>query len=679
MPFLEVTAMYSKLALRNVRKSFRDYAIYFLTLMFGVCIFYVFNSIDSQQSMMVITASQLESLERLQDIMNIFSVFVAFILGFLIIYANRFLVRRRSKELAIYQILGMEKRKISRILIIETALVAVTSLAAGLVLGVFISQGFAVLTASLFEVKLVGFTFIFSSAAAIKSIYYFGIAFLLVMLFNRISVSRQKLINLLYAERKNEKLKIPHLVLSVIVFVVSAAALGFAYYLVEKNGASIYDEALIAAILLGFVGTFLFFFSLSGFFLKVVQQNKKVYFKGLNMFVLRQINSKINTAFMSISMVCLLLFLSICSLSFGIGFASSITNDMERLHPYDATLEMFIKENVMIDERSGEMEYKSIPIDLIDEFNRVKTPVNSYAKQMVAVALREVLVDYETTDGYFAGDFMTLSDYNQLLEMQGKPPVTLGENEFIFNGLDETRANDYLNYFSKNKVSLLGAALSLKAVDDTPLYNTQSKANYSNIHVLPDKLLADADVLSNLLAVNYIESNRQYNDLYTAAFQEVFENVEKASGSSEKQFMTNNAIKIDNFENSKSVSVTIAYLAVYLGIVFSVIAAVILAITQLSEASDNSHRYGLLRKLGTDKKMINKALFRQIAIYFGVPLLLAAVHSIFGIRFVNELILQVGKTSVLRDILITVGVQVVIYGGYFSATYFGSKRIIGNK
>ena len=284
--------MYTKLALRNVKKSFRDYAIYFLTLMFGVCIFYVFNSIDGQKAMMVITESEETGIETLQMIMSYISIFVSVILGFLIVYANRFLVLRRKKELGIYQVLGMEKGQISRILSIETLLVAIASLAVGLALGILVSQGFALLTASLFEVKLADFRFVFSLSATLKAILYFGISFVLVIAFNRITIGRQKLLDLLYADRKNEKFRMQRLALSVVVFIASIACLGTAYYLIEKHGAQIYDELLIAAIILGIIGTFLFFFSLSGFFLKVVQQNKKLYLNGLNMFVLRQMQQR---------------------------------------------------------------------------------------------------------------------------------------------------------------------------------------------------------------------------------------------------------------------------------------------------------------------------------------------------------------------------------------------------
>ena len=673
--------MYSKLAFRNVKKSFRDYAIYFLTLMFGVCIFYVFNSIDSQQSMMVITESTAQSMETLQMLMSYFSVFVAVVLGFLIVYANRFLIRRRKKELGIYQTLGMEKGQIARILSIETLLIAILSLAVGLALGVLISQVFAVLTASLFQVKLAQFTFVFSSAAAIKAIVYFGIAFLFVLVFNRITIGKQKLIDLLYAERKNEKFKTPHLALSVILFVVSLVCLGVAYFLVLKKptaGFQAKDEEIVVAIILGVIGTFLFFFSLSGFFLKVTQQLRGVYFKGLNMFVLRQINSKINTAYVSITLVCLMLFLAICGLSFGMGFSQSLTADMEWLHPFDVSFNVYMHTNY-VNAQTGEIvDFDTeLDVDLIEGLGRVGTPVDAYAKSVTQVKIYEGLVDPAANEGYMNGEYMTLSNYNKLLEMQGKPPATLAENEFIFNCLNEKHRNDYIEYFKQNTVYLQNTSLTLKNVDDTVLHNTSTVSNYNCIHILPDKLLENANSFMSVLAIDYNGQTHEYRALRQKATNEMFEKLQ-----TEENNLVAVAIaydRITDFEESKSSSVTIAYLAVYLGVIFAVMAAVVLAIAQLSEANDNAQRYSLLRKLGADGKMISRALFRQIAIYFGVPLLLAIIHSVAGISFANMLISQLGKTSILRDSLITAGILIVVYGGYFLATYFGSKRIVGDK
>ena len=693
--------MYSKLALRNVKKSFRDYAIYFLTLMFGVCIFYVFNSIDGQQSMMVITESAKESMKTLERFVGCLSVFVSIILGFLIVYANRFLVRRRKKELAIYQVLGMKKGQVSRILTIETLLVAIISLAVGLGLGVLLSQGFALLTASLFEVKIASFKFVFSSSAALKAMLYFGIAFVLVIIFNRITVGRQKLLNLLHANRKNEKFKIP-LVLSVIIFVASVVILGIAYYIIETEKIYIDDTGVFQAIALGIIGTFLFFFSLSGFFLKVVQKTKKFYFRGLNMFVLRQINSKIGTTFVSISMVCLMLFLAIFSLSFAIGFSRSITEDLEKSYPFDLSYSVYSKFEEY-DEKTEEF----IPIEnvaypeIMEELKRASVPIEAYAKRVEQIKYYDLPDEYHTNsyfenreehkddeDYYFDEDYvyykscLKLSDYNKLLEMQGKPSVTLKENEYIINygallfyydGEKETY-DEYNEYYEKNKVNVSGTELTLKSIEVAPLRNCD---NTSAHHVLPDKLLENTESYSSYLIMNYIDSTHEYRDLREKATNEMIGKIKANESTPIHDAWVLD--KVTDFEETKASAVTISYLWVYIGIVFAIISAVVLAITQLSEASDNAHRYGLLRKLGADGRMINRALFSQIAIYFGVPLFLAIVHSVFGLRFANDLLTHMGESSILRESIITAGVIIAIYGGYFLATYFGSKRIIGSK
>ena len=325
--------MFFKLALKNVTKSIRDYTIYFLTLTFGVCLFYIFNSIDSQTAMLKINETQGNIIKSLTQMINYVSVFISVILGFLVVYANQFLIKRRKKELAIYMTLGMAKGKISRILILETLLIGVFSL----LVGVFASQGLSVVTARLFEVDLKAFTFTFSVQAFYKTILYFGIIFLIVMVFNTVSISKYKLIDLLNASKKNQKMRFNHLWISVTLFFVSVACLGVAYHLIIENGMMELNTQFTVSIVLGCVGTLLFFLSLSGFLLRVVQSNKKLYFKNLNMFVLRQINSKINTTFVSMSVICIMLLVTIGTLSTGMGLANVLTKDLKSVTPYDAT------------------------------------------------------------------------------------------------------------------------------------------------------------------------------------------------------------------------------------------------------------------------------------------------------------------------------------------------------
>lgn len=331
--------MFSKLALKNAAKSFRDYTVYFLTVLFGVCLFYVFNSIDSQTALLKLSESQRSTVKALLEVMDYISVFIAVVLGFLVVYVNGFLMKRRKKELGVYLTLGMPKGKISGIVVSETFFIGLLSLAVGLVAGVFASQGMSVVTARLFEANLTAFRFTFSQSACIKTLACFAVIFFIVMLFNTISVSRLSLIELLNAGKKNETLRFGgKLWVSVAVFLISAACLVTAYAMILQNGFQL-GTRFTVSILLGCVGTLLFFLSLSGFLLRVVQARKKLYFKNLNMFVLRQFNSKINTNFVSVSVICLMLFLTICALSSGIGVADALSKDLKDTTPYDISFQ----------------------------------------------------------------------------------------------------------------------------------------------------------------------------------------------------------------------------------------------------------------------------------------------------------------------------------------------------
>ncbi len=671
--------MHFKLAVRNVFKSFRDYTVYFLTLMLGVCIFYTFNSIESQQTMMNLTESQNRIIKNLVFLIGYVSIFISVILGFLIVYANNFLIKRRKKELGIYQTLGMRKGQIARILILETFIVAIVSLTLGLLIGIFLSQGFAIITTRLiFEVKVERFMFIFSSSAALKTVLYFGIAFVCVMLWSSFEVGRQKLIDLLYADRKNEKFKTPHLVLSVFLFIVSVACLGWAYNLIIKNGLHELDAKFYQSIVFGIIGTFLFFFSLSGFFLKIIQQNKTIYLKKLNMFVLRQLNSKINTTYLSMSMVCLMLFLCIGALSTGTGMSKAISTNLKRFTPFDGHYEFMFFENIR-DNEGNIIQTEYIDLDIEKYFQETSIPISDYAKDFnltkiyksdALIELQQGLVHDEDS---FEPSIIKLSDFNKILEMQGIEPLTLKEDEFYINYNFKPLKRYYLNLDSQFRLSVLGKTLKFAGALEHVIQNQYDGADLGTLVVYDELLDDNTNVVKTLVTANYPQSTPKYEKLFVEACKEVLQLIKSDYSSALK---TSTLTRISIIENSKSSSIMITYLGMYIGIVFLMISSAVLAITQLSEAADNAKRYNLLFKLGVDDAMISKALFTQIAIYFLTPLILAVCHSIIGIYVVNNVISAVTQTNILSDSLFTSVVLVIVYGCYFLATYFGSKRLI---
>lgn len=667
--------MYFKLSVKNIKKSFKDYTLYFLTLTFAVCIFYIFNSIEAQKAMMSISQSTLDVMKSITNLMSVVSVFVSFILGFLIVYANNFLIRRRKKELGIYMTLGMEKGKIAKLLVAETFIIGILSLGSGLLSGIFLSQGLSVVTAKLFEADLTGYQFIFSPEAFFKTIIYFGIMFLVVMILSTISISKYKLIDLINADRKNQEQKLKNPVITIALFVLSIAFLWKAYSMVLESGITYFDNRLLMEVLLGITGTFMFFASLSGFFLKLLQSRKKLYFKHLNMFVLRQINSKINTTFISISLICLMLFGTIGILSTGLAMNNALNSSFTNAAPYDASF--FINDNKSLPEliQKYNIDINNYTDNYI-EFSLYKNTKAGLTKGMVLGNLKEKskeVDNFRETPMYM----IKVSDYNKLMKLKGKKELTLPDNNIaVYSDYAPTiiELNDALESFLNNEkgIEISGKKYGVYNELLTEGLITSTSNGIIIALVVPDKLADTGNPIQTILSFN-CKGNRE--STLEKLESDITRTIEKSKDRKEETKIfgeTKNMVK-SKAVGSKAI---ISFVCIYLGIVFLISSTAILALQQLSEATDNRRRYDILKKIGADDKLINSALFKQIAIYFLLPLALAIVHSIVGIKVTNDAIKEAGGINALSNTIITAVLITIVYGSYFLATYFSSKRII---
>ena len=679
--------MLFKISLKNIKKSIKDYAIYFFTLVLGVAIFYVFNSIDSQTVMLNVTKRTYEIIDLMTNLLSGVSVFVSFILGFLIIYASRFLMKRRNKEFGVYLTLGMSKRKISLILFIETLLIGIVSLVVGLALGIFLSQFMSILVASLFEADMTRFKFVFSSSACIKSLIYFGIMYLLVILFNTISVSKCKLIDLIYSNKKSEKVKIKNPILCIIIFIISSCMLGYAYYLVTGGVEKLTNFNMIfIPITLGLISTFFIFWSLSGLILKITMSIKNIYYKDLNCFTLRQISSKVNTTVFSMTIISIMLFITICVLSSSLSLKNSMTANLNSLAPVD--IEIIKSRNLGYDNEiakeiiddsyvSIEETLKNLNINENDYFKDSIT-VNRYVDDDLTMAntLGSILDEISKEYKYMKLDnpeiIMKLSDYNKVAKYYNKDTYTLKDNEYIiisdYDSINEIR-NKALKL--KEKIKVFDSYLY-------PKYDTCKDgfvdigANHTNIGIIivPDKVVDENALKSSVMLANYKPGNKDDYDEKLGNIIDQHYNVDT--------YLSYNT-KIDIKNSSVGLGALVTFIGLYLGIIFLISSAAILALKELSEQADNKERFICLRKLGADEKMINKALFRQIGIFFLFPLIIAIIHSIFGIKFCTFILETFGNDKLLPSIIMTALFLVFIYGGYFILTYLSSKNIIKDR
>lgn len=683
--------MLFKISLKNIRKSLKDYTVYFFTLILGVAIFYVFNAIDSQSVMLDVRANVMDIIKLMNDMLSGVSVFVSCILGFLIIYASRFLIKRRNKEFGIYLTLGMSKRKISAILFFETLLIGIVSLVAGLVIGTILSQFMSVIVANMFDADMTKFKFIFSMKACVKTLIYFAIMYVLVMIFNTFSISRCKLIDLLNAGKKTEKVTMKNPVVCTIVFVIGVGILSYAYWMVTRGVRTLntFDKIGIP-IALGCVATFLIFWSVSGFMIRIFTSIKSVYYKGVNSFVLRQFCSKINTTVFSTTVICIMLFITISVLSAALSMKDSLSKDLDSMCPvdvqlakysYDAMSEAYATSQDM-NEKDREMLEDS-KLSIIETLNNSGFDAQKYFKDVAeynvyntGLTVKDTLGDINTDDYQFIADtimpVMTIGDYNSVARLYGNSMYELNDDEYII-------VADYKNMVMiRNQALKKGITLSVNGKEYKPRYN-ECKDGFVHIGVqnmndgilvVPDNAVKPQQVRNMGLSADYRVDTKEERYSIETQLDNLMKNI-----SFQTSFISWNS-RIDLAESSVGLGALVTFIALYLGIIFLISSAAILALRELSDSADNKERYGMLRKLGVDERMIDMALFKQIGIFFAFPLILALIHSVFGIKFINIILATMGMSSMAASIGLTLAFVAVIYGGYFLITYLCSRSII---
>ena len=676
--------MYFKIALNNVRKSFKDYSIYFLTLTLGVCIFYAFNSIGDQKAFLELGKRQAEYIKVLQGLISGISVFISCVLGGLILYANNFLVKKRKKELGIYMTLGMGKNKISKILTYETALVGIISLVVGLGVGIIVSQGISAFASKLFEVSLSNYKFLLSTDAILKTVLYFGIIFILVMLFNTFVISKYKLIDMLTAAKKNEDIKIKNPILTAIIFFISLGLLGVAYKLVIKVGLNPTDSMFLVSIVLGILGTLLLFFSLAGFVLYVLQRNKNVYLKGLNIFVLRQMNSKINTNFLSMTVICLMLFLTISTLATGLSFKNALEKGLENTTPFDASATYYIDEDSKIktaEESIKELGFKFNPEDKIVSYNEYRLENTNLASLLTKNAQGknvEKMVPVVTDYGI---NSISISSYNDIRALSGEKSVSLANNEVLISSNLGEVENVLKNILKNNEKiesdgkeykiannALIGEGKVIKeAFESTGMTN-----NFFTL-IVPDNIVSNLKPIANKININFPKNSNEEERV-----QKLFNEYRDGVVDSSKYGFVNGYTKARIYEDNNGMTNIVLFIGIYLGVIFLISSTAVLALQQLSEASDSIDRYKSLRRIGVSQKMINKSIFTQVSIYFGLPLVVALVHSVVAIKVVNGFLTMFNRPDIGVSSLVTALIMVIVYGGYFYATYTGYKSTVKN-
>lgn len=677
--------MFFKLAVKNVKKSFKDYMIYFLTLMFAVCMFYVFNSVDGFVDNLALSENMKKLIQSADVVMRALSILVAGVLAFLIIYANSFLMKRRKKELGLYMILGMRKRKISIILIIETFFIGLISLVVGLGIGAVLSQSLSGIIAKAIDVSVTKFEFVFSKSACIETSVFFAITFIIVMIFNSVSISKYKLIELLRSGKKNEKMVEQKTWCSVLMFIVSVICYIYTYSFffnigTDNNTFDIFNDSTKSTYLAfaSFaIGTFLFFISIACIILKLFQESKKIYYKGLNIFTIRQISSKINSTRIAMAFISLMLFIGVFAMTFCNSMSSLLKQDVNC--NFDLTIMRYnqFNDNSIAEQSLTDIVKKELNVEEsfahYEEY-KIYTNINKYGENILSTNI----------NGLKNFDIMAISDYNSAMKFASKDTINLSKDQYAIvveepsekdleGDLKNLVKND-IEEFLKNNTSISTKSTELTPYNNEVIYNQFGNFTGGNILILvPDDVVETAIIGARVFNANYNVDKETIEKNVTNTL--IDDNNTGYSMYNEKYSMYIYS-KIGITEQLIGSQLILVCTGLYLGVIFMLASAAILALQQLSEASDNSLRYNLLKRLGTKKSMIRGSVFKQVSVYFLIPLAFSVINVGIALLVANNLVKNNMGTNVPTESLVLTGLVIfAIYGLYYLITFSGCNRL----
>ncbi|MGN0483809.1 MAG: FtsX-like permease family protein [Lachnospiraceae bacterium] len=665
--------MYAKLILKNVWKNIKDYGIYFLTLLIAVAVFYAFNSIEAQPAFQESMDVNTQIAGQLIPMLHIVSKLIAVLLAFLIVYANQFLLKRRKRELAIYMILGMSGKKISTLFVCETIVIAAAAVASGIGVGCLFSQGISVFALKMFHYDLSSYRFCFSVDALQQTLICFVLIFALVIVFNMYTILKVKLIELLQAGSKNETMAVKQNVFLVVMLICAGILYAVSAYLIyEKEGFSFKSKQSVFCVIALCMATAMVIYSLSGLILKVLRRKESWYFKGINAFFVRQISSKIQTNFVTMTVITLMLTGTICIVSLGMGMADSMNRMIEATTSFDLMVEESENVNRSADAFYQDLKESGLPLE---DVLQKKVVYNTYNTK--ELQLKDVLADQTSLVAYVLGRLenpipvIRVSDYNAAMKLQGKPEIQLKENTYRMNS-NFKFTNEQLQKKMDQNLSYQIAGVTLKPESTEVLHNNYYLSNVGEndmaTMIVPDAV-AEKLTKAKLYLIGVYRPD--YED--TAMEEKVVELSGKAYDNGlDIQYLTANDVSA-LFYGSYAM---LAFVCCYLGVILLIICVAILALQQLTETNDNISRYRLLGKLGVEEHTRNKTLLKQMSVYFGVPLLIAVTYASAALpRMIEKMRNSLGM-EVGTQMLFLSGMVLVIYGSYFVVTYVSCRRMI---
>lgn len=678
--------LYIKLAWGNLRRALKDFAVYFVTLMLSVSLFYSFNTLTNQTFFVELSSSTSQLVLRMAVLITGLSIFLMIVIGILIVYANVFFMRRRVREFATYLLLGMKKSSLAFVILIENFIVGICALIVGLLVGVVVSQFSSLAVLKLFNSPVERFHFLLVPQAVIFTACMFGVVFVLSTLCATFVISRTRLSVLFRSSFASDRFKIKNPWITLVLFVVSVLLIAqayrmFSYEVLTANdgGTFLYCTALVV------LGTALFFYSVSTAFTQIARAIKPLYYRGLNLYVVRQFASRINSSWISMTMICATIFIALCTLSIGFTAVASIRTQESLMAPTDFFADFICKDGYEPEQTDKLVSLMAQEIPSWNTTVRGTARLTSYtlgeADNVYTIAnlisdcglskeqaIDGVPIDVAVNPVYFVG----CSEYNRFRALAGLQPIELGDNEVRFasypgladqtdslasSGKTITLADKYHNVRIKPKLKLS----DLAGLSSNPCSL-----------IVPDSWVHTMKPRQTRLFAQFYASSKEVNEQFSQELADSNKHAQGILGQNNAYHLhvMNTALRYEMLEAALAIRVMGTFVAVYTGIILLITSAAILSIQQLSELSYMRESYTKLLQLGATRTCCSGTILTQLGIWFMLPCSLAIAHAFCVMKEMDALYRLMGADPEAKQwLFITAGIVLAIYALYFLMTF----------
>ncbi|TBX54620.1 ABC transporter permease [Bacillus mycoides] len=646
----------SSIALRNIQRNFKDYFVYFASMIFSIVIYFTFKALQYNSQM----EKAAEGSKKISGAFQVSSVMLIIFVAVFIIYSNGFFTRKRKKEVGLYSLLGIRKKQIGKMLFYENMLMGLMSLIIGIAIGSVLSKLFLELLVSMMGLNL-NVHFEVPMAAIVDTAIIFFVIILYTSLQGYRLIYRFKLIELFRAEREGETMPKG----SVIMAFISVFLIGSGYFLaLMYMKAVMYADFMVVAlyILLATVaGTYLLFMFFTVFVLKRARNNKSAFYNGMNMVTTSQLLYRIKGNAKSLATIAILSAVTLTAVGTSVTMYYNTFTQSKVAAPYsysyekkDEALDKKVKE-ILAGEKSNhpvtyESEVEMIPVKGTFKGERADQVLNTH---------------YNVTNQY---QLISQSSFNTFAKRLDVEPVNLSANEaFVYDSLYIEKL-DFGPLYTGNKavfpVGNESEELNIKGV------NSRSLTNLNELFVIvPDQTYEQAKQVHETRTVKNIDVKGERNSKeLTAKLTSIMPAGESEVLKPFNDFYT-------GFQMGIETTGLMMFIGLFLGLVFLLATGSIIYFKQLTEASADRDRYVVLHKIGVTKQEMKKAIAKQVSFIFAIPLIIGILHSLFALKGLSNIL----PFEIMIPLLISIGVYGVIYIGYYFLTVRSYYKIVSTK